>query len=196
MDSMHIFKAHRRWYTCLTNIIFLYIIFIIAPWPILEMYIGAPSAQNHSGVVYLLALCPIIGFVTVMFATRRYSVMKDFIKIHVVGGSFSVFIPEIERINRIHWLSLLFGFRGFGFGGFGECFGLCWFKRLGMVTVFATNGKNLVLIEKQNGKKLLISPEHPDKFIETVLNAKQQYVPDELVQTLLNLKEQNAPNVE
>ncbi len=131
-----------------------------------------------------------------MFATRHYSVMKDCIKIHLVGGSFSVFIPEIERINRIHWLSLLFGLRGFGFGGFGECFGLVWFKRLGMVTAFVTNRKNLVLIEKKNGKKLLISPEHPDEFIKTVLNAKQQYVPDELVQTLLTIKERNVPKAE
>lgn len=175
---MHIFKARRRWYTWLTNVIILYIIFIIAPWPILEMYIGAPSAQNHSGVVYLLALCPIIGFVTVMFATRRYSVMKECINIHLVGGSFSIFIFEIENINRIHWLSTLFGFR-FGFGGIGECFGLVFFPSLGMVITFITNRKNLVLIEKQNGKKLLISPEHPDEFIKTVINLKEQYVPED-----------------
>lgn len=179
MESTHKFKARRRWYTWLTNVIFLYIIFIIVPWLILEMYIGTPSAQNHSYMFFLLAIIPIIGFVTVMFATKHYSVTKDCIKIHLVGGNFSVFIPEIEKINRIHWINLLFGVRCFGFGGNGECFGLVWIKRLGMVTAFATNHKNLVLIEKQNGKKLLISPEHPDKFIETVLNAKQQYVPDE-----------------
>jgi hypothetical protein len=190
------FKARRRWYTWLTNIIFLYIVFIIAPWPILEMYIGTPSAQNQSSAVYLLAIIPIIGFITVMFATRSYSVTKDCIKIHLVGGSISVFIPEIERINRIHWLSLFFGFRCFGFGGNGECFGLLWVKSLGKVTAFATNHKNLVLIEKQDGKKLLISPEHPDKFIETVLDAKQKYVPDELVQTLLNVMKQNVPKAE
>ena len=103
-----------------------------------------------------------------MFATRCYSVTKDRIKIHLVGGSFSIFISEIERINRIHWLSLIFGFRCFGFGGNGECFGLVWVKRLGMVTAFVTNGKNLVLIEKRDGKKLLISPEHPDEFIDLV----------------------------
>ncbi|MBN2181576.1 MAG: hypothetical protein JW715_06660 [Sedimentisphaerales bacterium] len=127
-----------------------------------------------------------------MFATRRYSVIKDHIKIHLVGGSFSIFIPDIEKINRIHWLSL-FGFRCFGFGGFGECFGLVWFRRIGTVTVFATNGKNLVFIEKKNGKKFLISPEHPDEFVKTVIDVKEKYVPDELIQTIMSIKGQNVP---
>jgi hypothetical protein len=166
------FPARRRWYTWLTDVVLIYIIFIIAPWPILEMHIGAPSAQERSGLVYLLALLPIIGFVALMFATRSYSVTKDRIKIHLVGGSFPVLIPEIERIDRIHRLSFLFGFRCFGFGGNGECFGLVWVRRLGMVTVFATNGKNLVLIEKKNGIKLLISPECPDEFIDLVNKSK------------------------
>ena len=113
-----------------------------------------------------------------MFATRRYSVTKECINIHLVGGSFYVFIPEIENIKRIHWLSTLSGFR-FGFGGIGECFGLVFFPSFGMVTTFITNRKNLVLIEKQDGKKLLISPEHPDDFIKTVINLKKQYVPED-----------------
>jgi hypothetical protein len=178
MNGLHIFKARRRWYTWLTDVILIYIIFIIAPWPILEMYIGAASVQKHSDVIYLLALCPIIGFVTILFTTRRYSVMKECVKIHLVGCSFSVFIPEIENINRIHWLSTFFGFR-VGFGGIGECSGIVFFPSLGMVTTFITNRKNLVLIEKQDGKKLLISPEHPDEFIKTVINLKEQFVPED-----------------
>ena len=88
----------------------------MAPWPVIERYFGDASSSSRLGVFYLLlALCPAIGFVTLMFATRSYSVTADYVKIHLVGGSFSVLMNEIESINRIHWLSTVTGFR-FGFG--------------------------------------------------------------------------------
>ena len=114
-----------------------------------------------------------VRVVTMMFATRSYSVTADYIKIHLVGGSFSVLMNEIESINRINWLSTVTGFR-FGFGGFGEYFGLFYFSKLGKVTAFVTNRNDLVLIERRDGKKLLISPERPDEFVDFVRNAREQ----------------------
>lgn len=168
------FSARRRWYTWLTNAILFYLCFVVAPWPIVEKCIGGTFVEDRSNTVYfLLALCPVVGFVTIMFATRSYSVTKGYVEIHLVGSSFSVCMDKIEAVNRIHWLSTFFCFR-FGFGGFGEYFGLFWFSRLGKVTAFVTNRHDLVLIEKRNGKKLLISPAQPDEFVDLVRNAKEQ----------------------
>jgi len=36
------------------------------------------------------------------------------------------------------------------------------------MAVYATNGKSLVLIERQGGRKLLISPGDPDDFVQRV----------------------------
>lgn len=170
------FSARRRWYTWLTNAILFYLCFVMAPWPIVEKYVGGPLVEERSNTVYfLLALCPVAGFVTIMFATRSYSVTKEYVEIHLVGSSFSVCMDEIEAVNRIHWLRTFSGYR-LGFGGFGEYFGLFWFSRLGKVTAFVTNRHDLVLIEKRNGKKLLISPEQPDEFVDFVRNAKKKPV--------------------
>ena len=170
------FSARRRWYTWFTNAILFYLCFVVAPWPIVEKYFGGPLVEEYSNTVYfLLALCPVVGFVTIMFATRSYSVTKGYVKIHLVGSNLSVGMDEIEAVNRIHWLSIFFGFR-LGFGGFGEYFGLFWFSRLGKVTVFVTNTRDLVLIEKRDGKKLLISPAQPDEFVDLVRNAKKKPV--------------------
>jgi hypothetical protein len=57
--------------------------------------------------------------------------------------------------------------RTFGSGGFFGYFGYFWSKALGKFTMQATRRDNLVLIEKTDGKKIVISPDD-ENFIHAL----------------------------
>lgn len=47
-------------------------------------------------------------------------------------------------------------------------YGICQSKQLGLIEIYATRLDGLVLIRRREGRPLLLTPEHPGEFVETV----------------------------
>ena len=59
-----------------------------------------------------------------------------------------------------------------GSGGFFGWFGRFWSRRLGHHRMYATNGRDLVYIERVDGTKVVLSPFPADAFVAAVEEAK------------------------
>lgn len=122
-----------------------------------------PSA----GYVYLLGLCPALLLFALLFAPIGYAIAAGQIRVRRPGFDVIVSISDVKAIRRIHRKDLGFAVR-IGLGGYFGTYGSLITTRLGLMAVYATNGKSLVLIERQGGRKLLISPSDPDDFVQRV----------------------------
>jgi hypothetical protein len=74
---------------------------------------------------------------------------------------------QIREIRRIDSPEIGFVWRVFGSGGFFGWFG--WFRSrsLGRFTAYATNRRDLILITKTDGSKLILSPYPRDAFLKS-----------------------------
>jgi hypothetical protein len=76
--------------------------------------------------------------------------------------------PGIREVRRTGLDEIGFAWRVFGSAGFLGWFGLFRSRTLGEFRACATNQRDLVLITKTNGTKLVISPHQPEAFVEAV----------------------------
>lgn len=122
------------------------------------------------GYVYLLGLCPALLLFSLLFAPLGYAIAPGQIRIRRPGFNLVVPISDVEAIRRVARKDLGLAVR-VGVGGFFGTYGALITTRMGLMAAYITNSKSLVLIEKQGGRKLLISPSDPDDFVKHVRDA-------------------------
>lgn len=126
------------------------------------------NLHAHPGpfIPVLLVLILVAIFLT---STRSYEIEDGRLYVRQVIGrkSFELRGASVRRDPQ--------AFRGlgrvFGNGGFFAFDGLFYSSRLGMVRVYARNKDNAVVIVLAKGKKLVLSPDLPDAFIEAAVRA-------------------------
>jgi PH (Pleckstrin Homology) domain-containing protein len=82
-------------------------------------------------------------------------------RINPVSISFS----EIKAIRILSQDKMGFPFRTFGDGGVFGYLGLYYSRRLGSMRWYCTQRENYTLIEKTDGKKIIITPDHPEELL-------------------------------
>lgn len=97
-----------------------------------------------------------------LWAPRGYAVERDVAIIRRVIGDLEINVSEQPRQWKWTW----WGLRLFGSGGMYGYFGFFIFKGLGRTRMYATNRHTLVLIKDNKGRKYLVSPKEPERFIE------------------------------
>lgn len=83
-------------------------------------------------------------------------------------------IADIARIRLIdrEAFSQEFGWAiRIGVGGLWGGFGWLWTTKQGLIEFYISRLDAFVLIERSHGKKLMITPENPDRFIEVTQNS-------------------------
>ena len=80
----------------------------------------------------------------------------------------NVFIDrrQIAEVRRIRRRDVGLVLRTFGSGGFFGFFGRFYSRPPGRFKIYATNGKDLVLVELADGAKFLLSPHSAEAFVE------------------------------
>lgn len=120
-----------------------------------------------------LAFVPaVILSVTILFAPLGFTVDPVGIIVHRLGPNIYIRHEEIAAIQRIEPVQIGFGIRVFGSGGFFGFFGSFYSRRLGRFRGCITNRRDLVLIELQDGTKLVLSPHPADAFVECAQRAR------------------------
>jgi hypothetical protein len=103
-----------------------------------------------------------ILFIPYLWAPQGYKVIGRMVIVKRLIGNLKIHVEgEPERWNWIWW-----GLRLFGSGGLYGYYGLFTFRRIGRIRMYATNRHNLVLIKDEKGRKFLLSPTKPEKFIQ------------------------------
>ncbi len=152
----------------------------IITWSIIALavviFFAGFYAYKKSGdeplVLVLSALGPIVlgGLVIIMYFLKPLSVIVD-------NNSITIerkFKPVVIRFSEIKTVRLLQKgemkgtIRTFGNGGIFGYTGLYYNKTMGSMTWYCTQRKKYILVEKTNNKKLIITPDNPDDFIQSL----------------------------
>lgn len=83
---------------------------------------------------------------------------------------FKINRKEIAKCSIVSKKEMSGTYRTFGNGGLFGYTGYFRNTKFGNMRWFATQRKNYVLIEKSNGKKIVITPDIPEDFIEALNN--------------------------
>jgi len=151
------------------------IVFIVVPYAIWNGLQAIETINDKTITHVLLAgLIPIIFMIATLFAPIGYTVTESSMIINRLGTNIIVPIAKIDRIRRITNKEIKFPIRICGVGGFCGSYGKFYNHKFGVFQAYITNRKTLIFIEYNNCKKILISPEKPEEFLDAVDQAKKQ----------------------
>ena len=129
---------------------------------IVLMIIFYTVLDNTFVTIGLIVLFGAILFIPYLWAPQGYIVKGRSVIVKRLIGDLKIHVEgEPERGNSTYW-----GLRLFGSGGLYGYYGLFAFRKIGRVLVYATNRHNLVFFKDENARKLLLSPEKPERFIQ------------------------------
>ena len=151
-------------------------VFFAAPWDnlvkavticvfafmIFVMIVFGFVADSLSILVGMLALYSALLGSPYLWAPRAYTVTDNKIIVKRLISDFQ--ITAAQKPERWRWT--WWGIRLFGSGGLYGYYGYFSFRGLGRVCMHATNRNNLVLVKDEKGRRFLLSPSEPDKFIQ------------------------------
>ncbi len=78
---------------------------------------------------------------------------------------FSWLRKEISTVRIVGKEEIKWTFRVFGVGGLFGYYGLFYNSNIGWMIWYASQRNNYVLVELQNGKKVILTPDNPEEFI-------------------------------
>jgi hypothetical protein len=132
---------------------------------ILVFYLTPVDGQN---VAKSVSIIPIIAFLVVyLLRPNNYSVSSDKLLIHRMLGSIEIQRNNIQSVQKIDESKVKNSIRTFGVGGFFGNFGKFWNSTLGNMTWYVTRKNNFVLVETKDQKKIILTPDKPEEFVES-----------------------------
>ncbi len=127
------------------------------------------SFVQHREFTSLIAigLLIVIYVVTYFFRPVNYQIKNNSIVVHRYASDVVFSHTEIKKIEIIPPQKLRGSIRIFGVGGLYGYFGQFSNRDLGYMTWYATQRDNeAVLIELNNQKKIIITPDKPEQFVD------------------------------
>ncbi len=141
------------------------LVFIFIPLQIFTNVAAQP-------LTLLLLAVPMLMLVCLFFAPFDYAIAKGYVTVNRIGKNIRIPIKTITSTRYIRRCDLGCMIRTFGVGGFFGSYGKFRSSKLGPMDAYITNSKNLVLIEYSDNKKILLSPDKPQEFIEKINSYK------------------------
>jgi hypothetical protein len=126
---------------------------------IIVFYIVIDNLPVKIGIIILFGS---ILFIPYLWAPQGYKILGRTVFIKRLIGDLKIHVErEPERWKWTYW-----GLRLFGSGGLYGYYGLFTFRNLGRVLMYATNRHNLILLQDEHARKIMISPTNPEKIIQ------------------------------
>ncbi|GEM_PF-310614 len=124
-------------------------------------------------LVFVAFVPAVILCVTIFFAPLGYTVHPQVIEVNRMGPNVMIPCEQIADVRRLGRTDLGFTLRIFGSGGFFGAFGRFYSYRLRWFSAYITNHRDLVLITRTDGTKILISPHPVDAFLDSLDRARE-----------------------
>ncbi len=159
-----IFKASMDTFTKNTTVIISTVIGLIFIFPLFT--------KDYTYPVFLIFI--ILGLYVISFALKplRYKINKNVISIERLVNDVSFNISDIKLIQKVEDLSALSSIRLFGIGGLFGFFGIFWNSKYGRMTYYATKKNDSIMLITNQNKKIVITPDDKDAFLECFLTMK------------------------
>jgi hypothetical protein len=134
------------------------------------LIIGPVLSIKENGVasiMYISSALLIIYFGAFIYSPRKYSVTEKAIIIHRVIGNVTIKKSDIATVETSD-KGLPLGIRTFGVGGLFGYFGSFYNFDMGSMSWYVTRRDRTVLIKTAKGKKIVISPDDRDAFVQAL----------------------------
>lgn len=119
-------------------------------------------------ILPLAILLIIIYLICLYLKPLRYEIREDEIIIRRLIKSVRIRRSDIESLKLLDKSAIKGTVRTFGVGGLFGWYGKFANSQLGDMTWYVTRRDKIVLINKKDGKKILISPDEAENFVEAL----------------------------
>lgn len=132
------------------------------------VYLSMTMPENTRVPIAYITPALLLGISIAMYFLRPLSVkIYDFsITINRKIKPVIIEFSEVRAISKVH--DMKFAMRTFGNGGLFGYTGKYYQKDIGSMTWYCTQRKNYILIEKTNGKNIVITPDDPDGLLQEI----------------------------
>ena len=110
----------------------------------------------QSGIIFLNVTVIVVSY---LFSVKKYSVTVDELIIHRAIKNRVIKIIDITEIKTVDADDLSGTIRTFGNGGLFGYYGKYYNSKFGNMIWYVTQRRNRILIETNQGKKIIISPD-------------------------------------
>jgi len=107
----------------------------------------------------------LILLIAYAFRPNNYSISDDKLLIHRMVGDVKIMRSDIKSVEMIDESKVKNSIRTFGSGGFFGSYGKFWNSTLGSMTWYVTRKNNFVLVETNDGKKIILTPDKPEELV-------------------------------
>ena len=131
-------------------------------------FLGFPFSgkENITNSLLIGLLFLVITIVAYAFSTKSIELNQNDLCVKRPFDKVILLRSDIIKIQKIEYKDLSSSLRTFGCGGLFGYFGKFWNKQQGSMTWYVTDMKNPVMIETKNGKKIVLTPDDREQFLE------------------------------
>ncbi|HTO17486.1 MAG TPA: PH domain-containing protein [Edaphocola sp.] len=130
-----------------------------------QLFIFKNTYQNS---LYLLPSALIlIYFITFGLRPINYHLTADELVIHRLFSDVKINRNQIKSVELLDKNSIRLAIRTFGVGGLFGYYGKFANTKLGSMTWYATRRDRTVLVETIENKKIVLTPDDPEKFVDS-----------------------------
>ena len=123
------------------------------------------KVEGKSVAIFTTIILLLIYFGTFSFRPISYKLTNDKLIIHRPLSDIKIIRAEIEKVEQLDNEKLSWAFRVFGVGGLFGYWGKFSNTKLGSMTWYATRRNNAVLVTTIYNKKIILTPNEPEKFV-------------------------------
>jgi Bacterial PH domain len=140
------------------------IIIVILDIILLTVFFLTPN--NEKNIAMSIVILPLIALIFVfLLRPNNYSVSSDKLLIHRALSNVEISRNNIQSVKEIDESEVKNSIRTFGVGGLFGNFGKFWNGKLGSMTWYVTRKNNFVLVETNDQKKIILTPDKPAEFV-------------------------------
>jgi hypothetical protein len=139
---------------------------------ILAIGLALVAIKDEVGAAALIpaSILAIVIAVSYYFSIRHYEIGDGKLIVRRPFDAVQIPLGNISDVQTVDRKRLRWAVRTFGIDGLFSYTGTFWNKELGSMTWYLTRMDKAVLIVDSNGKKIVVSPDDPQKFGDAVKN--------------------------
>lgn len=120
---------------------------------------------GRANPIYTTVALLLIYFIAFAFRPINYNLMADKLIIHRLVADVEIDRNQIKSVELLDKNKISWALRTFGVGGLFGYYGKFANTKLGSMTWYATRKDRTVLVLTVNNKKIILTPNDPDKFV-------------------------------
>lgn len=134
--------------------------------------------ENTEIPIILSAVLFITYLISYALSPKSYEIKENNVIINRPFKSVIINRTQIKSILKLESGKLTWSIRTFGVGGLFGYFGKFWNKEYGNMTWYATRRDKAIMIITTENKKIIVTPDEPEKFISAFTNEIEKQQPN------------------